>query len=293
MEQPRLRAAHSEGLDRQDRARPRARSGLSRLVRRSRRGSPTPRRRHHEQLSAARRIAGVRAAAESASARGGHRDRRRQLRRGDGRRNGQTVSVRRRSRQRRSRSDRRRVDPMPARRPADRRHAGRLHPHVLQARDRVRPVPERADGARHGRAAVPRLLRVHGAVPRQPASQRLGTPTPLRELARLLVGGESALHVLRSQRIDDDVPQQERGPRARGTGAFRGSLSRPSRAGRRQHHRDGLLQGSPAPPRRAAPAARSLLRDEGEPEERSRAHARAGEHPHHPARDREPERRGY
>ena len=137
---------------------------------------------------------------------------------------------------------------------------------------RDRPAPP---DPRPRRAADPRLRRL---LPRRSgparAAARPAADAARRDLARLLVGGEVALHVLRAERRRDGVPQQERRSRPRRAATLRERYGVDRFERRRQHPRHELLPHAPARCSRGAARAAALLRGQGEPVARQVAPAR-------------------
>ena len=74
------------------------------------------------------------------------------------------------------------------------------------------------------------------------AAARVAADAAVRGFARLLVGGEVALHVLRPERARDGVPQQESGAPARRDRLADPALAVSDPRGRRQHPRHELLR---------------------------------------------------
>ena len=97
---------------------------------------------------------------------------------------------------------------------------------------------------------VRRVLRAAGQDQLR-AGDRAGRPARLRERARVLVGREVALHVLRRQRHQHGLPQQEPGPRRRGADRAGPALPPARLRDRGQHPRPRLLPRGPAPAARA------------------------------------------
>jgi len=162
--------------------------------------------------------------------------------------------------------------------------AERLLPDLVRdliAGNRIRPAPRpllpaRRPGSRG--PAVRRRRRAHGRDSHAEVRRVLratrqdglrlggdaGGEAALRDIPRVLVGGEVPLHVPWAQRDHDGLPQQERRPRGRGADAARAAPRSARLHAGRHHPRHAVLPGRPAPAGRGRPRPEPLLRDEGE-----------------------------
>jgi hypothetical protein len=132
--------------------------------------------------------------------------------------------------------------------------AGRRHPRRPAAvRGRGHRPRRRDHGPGPGRGPRARLRAVLPAAARPPRDRRRLPHPAGRDVARLLVGSPLALHVLRPQRRDDGVPQQDPGPRRPRARRPAGALRRPHVQRRRRHPRLPVLR------HRAPPAGRRGL----------------------------------
>ena len=149
------------------------------------------------------------------------------------------------------------------------RRDGRRDPGVTRAgaRRRARPAPR--DQVRSSTTCrCPTSTRTSSSAPTARSRGVVADPAR-RDGARLLVGRALALHVLRAERRDDGVPQQEPGAGRRGDRVPARPVRRRIVQRRRRHPRHALLQTRAADARGGRPRRRALLGGKGEPHRRA------------------------
>ncbi len=142
-----------------------------------------------------------------------------------------------------------------------------------QAGAEAHPLPADRRHARRPRARLQRLFRRHRAL--SEARQAAAGAARVHHhgnLARLLVGRDASLHLLRPQRRGHGLPQEGRRYRLCGDARADRALEGGQDPRRRQHHAAELPRRSAAQARRMAGASQAVLRGEGEPARRATRH---------------------